>query len=27
MASRGCWDIVLTADNGIPQVATIVKLQ
>ena len=26
-ASRGCWDIVLTADNGIPQVATIVKLQ
>jgi hypothetical protein len=26
-ASRGCWDIVLTADNGIPQVATILKLQ
>jgi hypothetical protein len=26
-ASRGCWDIVLTPDNGIPQVATIVKLQ
>ncbi len=26
-ASKGCWDIVLTPDNGIPQVATIVKLQ
>jgi hypothetical protein len=26
-ASKGCWDIVLTADNGIPQVATILKLQ
>jgi hypothetical protein len=26
-ASRGCWDIVLTPDNGIPQVATILKLQ
>jgi hypothetical protein len=26
-ASRGCWDIVLTADNGVPQVATILKLQ
>ncbi|MGA8891184.1 MAG: Ig-like domain repeat protein [Anaeromyxobacteraceae bacterium] len=26
-ASKGCWDIVLTPDNGIPQVATILKLQ
>jgi hypothetical protein len=26
-ASRGCWDIVLTADNGVPQVATIVTLR
>ena len=26
-ASKGCWDIVLTPDNGIAQVATILKLQ
>jgi hypothetical protein len=26
-ASRGCWDIVLTADNGVPQVATLVSLK
>jgi hypothetical protein len=26
-ASKGCWDIVLTPDNGIPQVATYLKLQ
>ena len=26
-ASKGCWDIVLTADNGVPQVATIVTLK
>jgi hypothetical protein len=26
-ASKGCWDIVLTPDNGLPRVATIVKLQ
>jgi hypothetical protein len=26
-ATKGCWDIVLTADNGIPQVATIVTLK
>jgi len=26
-ASKGCWDIVLTADNGVPQVATILTLK
>jgi hypothetical protein len=26
-ASRGCWVIVLTPDNGVPQVATYLKLQ
>ncbi len=26
-ASKGCWDIVLTPDNGIPQVATVVQLK
>jgi len=26
-ATKGCWDIVLTPDNGIPQVATVLKLQ
>ena len=26
-ASKGCWDIVLTPDNGVPQVATIVTLK
>ncbi len=27
IASKGCWDILLTPDNGAPQVATILKLQ
>ena len=26
-ASKGCWDIILTPDNGVPKVATILKLQ
>jgi hypothetical protein len=26
-ATKGCWDIVLTPDNGIPQVATVLQLK